>query len=202
MGMIQKVLWWILYYAITWFCLLIVWGVISETGIFPKALIGFLIFPLFLVPAWYATRKVKQKVRKKEMEQRVGQSSQPRQAVVPSPSPQNLTFPPHTHDSVIPQAPVIQENENRPTTIEDPATVSSASTSLPDLNSATVEDLTKLSGINRILAMKIISTKDKDGTYCSFDDLFSRIQLTPQAKEELLSHFSITQVSEGRFIDF
>lgn len=202
MGMIQKVLWWILYYAITWFCLLIVWGVISETSIFPKALIGFLIFPLFLVPAWYATRKVKQKVRKKEMEQRVGQSSPPQQAVVPSSSPQNLTVPPHAQDSVIPQAPAIQENENRLTPIEDPATVSSASTSLPDLNSATVEDLTKLSGINRILAMKIISTRDKDGAYGSFDDLFSRIQLTPQAKEELLSHFSITQVSEGRFIDF
>ena len=62
--------------------------------------------------------------------------------------------------------------------------------------------MTKLSGINRILAMKIISTRDKDGAYGSFDDLFSRIQLTPQAKEELLSHFSITQVSEGRFIDF
>ena len=195
MGLIQKVLCWILYYAITWFCLLIVWGVISETSIFPKALIGFLIFPLFLVPAWYATRKVKQKVRKKEMEQRVGQSSPPRQAVVPSSSP-------HAQDSVIPQAPAIQENENRLTPIEDPATVSSASTSLPDLNSATVEDLTKLSGINRILAMKIISTRDKDGAYGSFDDLFSRIQLTPQAKEELLSHFSITQVSEGRFIDF
>ena len=202
MGMIQKVLWWILYYAITWFCLSIVWGVILEIDIFPKALIGFLIFPLFLVPAWYATRKVKKKVRKKEMEQSVGQSSQPRQSVAPSPSRQNSTFPPHAHDSVIPQALDIQENENRPTPIEDPATVSPASTSFPNLNSAAVEDLTKLSGINRILATKIISTRDKNGPYISFDDLFSRVQLTQQAKEELLSHFSIIQTTEGRFIDF
>ena len=73
---------------------------------------------------------------------------------------------------------------------------------LPNLNSASVDDLTKLSVVNRILAMKIISVRDKDGTYSSFEDLFTRVQLTPQAQEELRRHFSIVQANGGRFIDF
>lgn len=209
MGMIQKILWWILYYAVTWFCLVIVWGIIEDTGIFPKAFMGFLILAVFLVPGWYANRKVKQKALKKEMEQRAGnfafqQPVQSPPSTAPNPMSQITNNVPHqTQDRTIPQSSVMQEKVAIPA--PNAVTISSTAPSqenLPNLNSASVDDLTKLSVVNRILAMKIISVRDKDGTYSSFEDLFTRVQLTPQAQEELRRHFSIVQANGGRFIDF
>ena len=206
MGMIQKVLWWILYYAVTWFCLVIVWGIIEDTGVFPKAFTGFLIIAVFLVPGWYANRKVKQKALKKEMEQRATnlnstqQPVQPPFSPAPPPMPQSTPTPIPQPASIAVKNTGIAPNESHPP-IQPPIQPPPQNT-LPNFNNATLEELTKLSGVNRILAMKIISVRDKDGAYSSFEDLFSRVKLTPQAQEEIRHHYSITLTSDGRFIDF
>lgn len=218
MGMIQKILWWILYYAVTWFCLLIAWGVIGEAEVLPKTLINLLILAVFLVPGWYANRKVKQKALKKEMEQRAGNSISTPQPIQPPVSP---APPPVPQSAPTPTQKPVSVPEPQPATLpvsqtasipakniaakpnEGPSPISNPTPdTLPNFNSATVDELTKLSGVNRILAMKIISVRDKDGVYSSFDDLFARVQLTPQAQDEIRRHFSIAQTSEGRFIDF
>lgn len=218
MGMIQKVLWWILYYAVTWFCLVIVWGIIEDTGVFPKAFTGFLILAVFLVPGWYANRKVKQKALKKEMEQRATNLNSTQQPVQPPFSPAPPPMPQSTPTPITQSAQVpIQQTANTPVPPSASITVKNTGTALnespppiqpppqntlPNFNNATLDELTKLSGVNRILAMKIISVRDKDGAYSSFEDLFSRVKLTPQAQEEIRHHFSITLISDGRFIDF
>ena len=202
MGMIQKILWWILYYAVTWFCLVIVWGIIEDTGVFPKAFTGFLILAVFLVPGWYANRKVKQKALKKEMEQRATNLNSTQQPVQPpfSPAPPPM---PQSTPTPIPQPASITVKNTGTAPNESPLPIQPPpQNTLPNFNNATLDELTKLSGVNRILAMKIISVRDKDGAYSSFEDLFSRVKLTPQAQEEIRHHFSITLTSDGRFIDF
>jgi DNA uptake protein ComE-like DNA-binding protein len=202
MGMIQKVLWWILYYAVTWFCLVIVWGIIEDTGVFPKAFTGFLIIAVFLVPGWYANRKVKQKALKKEMEQRATNLNSTQQPVQPPFSPAPPPMPQSTPTPIPQPASIAVKNTGIAPNEPHPPIQPPPQNTLPNFNNATLEELTKLSGVNRILAMKIISVRDKDGAYSSFEDLFSRVKLTPQAQEEIRHHYSITLTSDGRFIDF
>ena len=217
MGMIQKVLWWVFWYAIIWFAIACFIGGIGEYDI-PMPIKAILFFALFIFPGWYATRKVKQKALKKEMEQRARtpiSTPQPiQQPVSPAPPsvPQSAPTPTQKPVSVPepqPTTPYVSQTASIPakniaaTPNEGPSPISNLTPgTLPDFNSATVDELTKLSGVNRILAMKIISVRDKDGVYGSFEDLFARVQLTPQAQDEIRRHFSIVQTSEGRFIDF
>ena len=194
MGTVQKVLWWIWYYAVTWFALVIVWGVLDE--FLPKPIMGFLILVVFAVPAWYANRKVKQKALKKEMEQRTGNYAPQVQPVSQPPQPAPILSQPST-PLMAAQPDIFDEGKNQQVRIIE----QSVEKELPDLNTATVEALTQLSAVNRILAMKIVDTRDKEGDYASFEDLFARVQLSAQAQEEIRRHFSLTVASDGRFID-
>ncbi len=208
MGMIQKVLWWVLWYAILWFAFCCLIAGLSDILTF-KPLQAIIVFATFIVPGWYATRKVKQKSLKKEIEQRAGnfafqQPVQPPPSSELNPMPQIANnIPLNPQNSSMAPSSVMQERVAVHTkkTLPSQSALSSHD-NLPNLNNAIVDDLMKLSGVNRILAMKIISVRDKDGTYRSFEDLFSRIQLTSQAQEELRHHFSIPSSVEGRFIDF
>ncbi len=208
MGMIQKVLWWILWYAILWFAFCCLIGGLGDIVTF-KPLQAILIFATFIVPGWYATRKVKQKAQKMEMEQRTRnfpsqQSVQPPSSPVLDPMPQIINNGSQQPQKPAISQPLVMQEKAAVTTLKKVSPQSNVHSqgNLPNLNNAVVDDLTKLSGVNRILAMKIISVRDKEGTYSSFEDLFSRVQLTPQAQEELRSHFSIPSSVEGRFIDF
>ncbi len=217
MGMIQKILWWVFWYAIIWFAIACFIAGIGGYDI-PDPIKAILMFALFIFPGWYATRKVKQKALKKEMEQRARppiSTPQPiQQPVSPAPPPVPQSAPTPTQKPVSvpepqPATPYVSQTASIPakniaaTPNEGPSPISHLTPgTLPDFNSATVDELTKLSGVNRILAMKIISVRDKDGVYGSFEDLFARVQLTPQAQDEIRRHFSIVQTSEGRFIDF
>ena len=191
MGMGKKILWWLLYYAVTWFCLLIVWGVISGIGIFPNAFMGLLVLLVFVVSGWYATRKVKQKALKEDMKQRTV-NTVPQQQFVQPPTPVKQNIKPPQPRSTIQSIADVTPSASAP----------SVPKVLPNLNNASADDLAKLSGVNRILAMKIISVKEKDGPYSSIEDLFARVQLTPQVQEEVRCHFTIASSGEGRFIDF
>lgn len=217
MGMIQKVLWWVFWYAIIWFAFLCLIGGLSDI-VTAKPLQALLLFAMFIVPGWYATRKVKQKALKKEMGQRATnlnstqQPAQPPFSPAPPPAPQYAPTPMSqpvqvpmqqtANTPVPPSASIPVKNTITPPNESPPPIQPPPQNTLPNFNNATLDELTKLSGVNRILAMKIISVRDKDGAYSSFEDLFSRVKLTPQAQEEIRHHFSITLTSDGRFIDF
>jgi len=196
MGTVQKVLWWIFWYAIVWFGFACLIAGVSEMEL-PMLIKAILFFALFIFPGWYATRKVKQKALKKEMEQRT-------RNFAPQSKPASQPLPPVSDLSpqITPQpiAKTISFETGRNQQAQSSATA--VEPELPSLNAATVEDLTKLSAINRILAMQIISQKEKGGDYLSFEDLFARVQLSSQAQEELRRNFSIVSAGNGRFIDF
>ena len=195
MGIVQKVFWWIFWYAIVWFAFICFIGGISEMNV-PMPLMAIILFATFIFPGWFATRKVKQKALKKEMEQRMGNVTSPLQTIpqapplVPTPSPQ------------ITSQPIVQQSSRDIGRNQQVQHVEPVEVGLPSLNTATVDDLMKLSAVNRILAMKIVSQKEKEGDYTSFEDLFARVQLSTQAQEELKRQFSIVPAGDGRFIDF
>ena len=191
MGMGKKILWWIFWYAIVWFAFACLIAGLSDI-LTAKPLQAILFFALFIVPGWYATRKVKQKALKAEMEQRTAGAAPQQQYPQPTPPPIKESIKP-------PQPrPAIQHTAD----VTPAVSVQPVPKALPNLNEASADDLVKLSGVNRILAMKIISVKEKDGPYSSIEDLFARVQLTTQVQEEVRCHFSIASSGEGRFIDF
>lgn len=194
MGTVQKVFWWIFWYAIVWFAFVCLIGGISEMNV-PMPLQAILIFATFIFPGWYATRKVKQKALKKEMEQRT-QNFTPQPQVVPTPPP--------TVSTATPSSQISSQTDNFEAGRHQPSqnAVPTVEEGLPNINTAAVEDLMQLSVVNRILAMQIISQKEKGGDYMSFEDLFARVQLSPQAKEELRRHFTVVSAGAGRLIDF